>query len=303
MSLKSEIVLNNIKKSYHKTMAVSDVSLNLEKNEIYGLIGPDGAGKTTLIRIVCTLLKPDSGTVQIKEMQPQKELKKIRSILGYMPQKFSLYQDLTVEQNLLFYANLFNVDKKSMNAKIEEMYQFSGLKQFASRKAGALSGGMKQKLALSCNLIHLPQVLILDEPTFGVDPVSRLEFWEMLFRIKASGISILVSTAYMDEAEKCDRISLMHKGQFIATGTPLEIIDTYPYSLFRVTGDTKKLKDYFGDLTNVHHQSLFGHNLHVSFISSPDEEELKRIISNCSAIESMEEIRPSIEDVFLEKMG
>jgi len=295
------IIVEEATKTYNSVTAVDKVNLSLLENEIYGLIGPDGAGKTSLIRMICTLLKPDSGKITVKGLVTDKDYRKIRSKLGYMPQKFSLYQDLSVEQNLNFFASLFRIEKVQKERKIEELYNFSGLKPFCKRKAGALSGGMKQKLALSCNLVHQPEILILDEPTFGVDPVSRIEFWEMLFKIKENGVPILVTTAYMDEAEKCDRISFMHKGIITATGTPDEIISNYPYFIYRVSGNQQFLKQFFKNQKNLHQIRLFGHELHVSFPEELSQETIGLWKSQChDQLTEISGITPSIEDVFLE---
>ena len=201
---------NNLNKSYGTVQALTDLSLEVEKGEIYGIIGPDGAGKTTLFRILTTLLLADSGTATVDGLDVVKDYKHIRQIIGYMPGKFSLYQDLTVEENLTFFATVFHTTIEENYHLIEDIYK--QIEPFKDRRAGKLSGGMKQKLALSCALIHKPTVLFLDEPTTGVDPVSRKEFWEMLMKLKTEGITIIVSTPYMDEATLCDRIALIQDG-------------------------------------------------------------------------------------------
>ncbi|MEZ4763313.1 MAG: ABC transporter ATP-binding protein [Calditrichia bacterium] len=210
----SAIEITNFSKSFGETRAVKNVSLSVKPGELFGLIGPDGAGKTTLMRAICTLLLPDDGQIQVRGMNTREAIADIRAILGYMPQRFSLYQDLSVEQNLRFFADLFNVPAEERAARMKRLYQFSRLGNFNKRLAGQLSGGMKQKLALSCALIHTPEILVLDEPTFGVDPVSRKEFWEILHEIRKEGTTILVSTAYMDEADQCERVALMFNGEF-----------------------------------------------------------------------------------------
>ena len=223
---------HKINKSYGTTQALTNLSLEVEKGEIYGIIGPDGAGKTTLFRILTTLLLADSGTATINGLDVVKDYKQIRQVIGYMPGRFSLYQDLTVEENLHFFATVFHTTIEENYHLIEDIYK--QIEPFKTRRAAKLSGGMKQKLALSCALIHKPALLFLDEPTTGVDPVSRKEFWEMLMKLKAEGITIIVSTPYMDEATRCDRIALILDGQFLKVDTPKNIIADYPYTLWSV---------------------------------------------------------------------
>lgn len=232
----SDVVLKNITKTYGKgsVKAVIDVSFSVEKGEIFGLIGPDGAGKTTIFRLLTTLLKPDAGEAFVNGLDVVKDYKKIRTRVGYMPGRFSLYQDLTVEENLNFFATVFNTTIKENYHLVKDIY--GHIEPFKNRKAGALSGGMKQKLALSCALIHKPTVLFLDEPTTGVDPVSRKEFWEMLKNLKTQGITILVSTPYMDEATLCDRIALIAGGKILKIDSPQKIVSDFGKILWSVKG-------------------------------------------------------------------
>ena len=220
------ISVKNISKSFKTVNAVDDVSFEVKEGELFGLIGPDGAGKTTIFRILTTLLFADKGTATVAGFDVVDDYKEIRNHVGYMPGKFSLYQDLTVEENLDFFATIFGTTIEENYELIKDIYV--QIEPFKNRRAGALSGGMKQKLALSCALIHKPKVLFLDEPTTGVDPVSRKEFWEMLKRLQQKGITILVSTPYMDEAELCDRIALIQDGKILQIDTPQEIIKHYP---------------------------------------------------------------------------
>ncbi|MCL2289651.1 MAG: ABC transporter ATP-binding protein [Bacteroidetes bacterium] len=233
-----------IKPKLQGVQALKNINFEVNKGEIFGIIGPDGAGKTTLFRILTTLILPDNvrvenfrpiPTIKIENYDVITDFQKIRDIAGYMPGKFSLYMDLTVEENLNFFATLFNTTIEENYHLIKEIYQ--QIEPFKDRKAGALSGGMKQKLALSCALIHKPKILFLDEPTTGVDPVSRKEFWEMLRRLKEQEITILVSTPYMDEASLCDRIALINKGEFISIDTPQNIIANFTEPLYSVEGD------------------------------------------------------------------
>jgi ABC-2 type transport system ATP-binding protein len=298
----SAIEIKEFVKTYQSVEAVKGISLEVGKGELFGLIGPDGAGKTTLMRSICTLLRPTSGQILVNNMSTLTRISDIRRILGYMPQRFSLYQDLTVEQNLNFFADLFQVPREEMLKRREELYHFSKLEPFKHRKAGALSGGMKQKLALSCALIHTPGILILDEPTFGVDPVSRQEFWQILNGIKKQGTTILVSTAYMDEAERCDQIALMHQGKLITQGTPAEIKKQFPHPLYRIGGkDLRQLRDYFSGQKEVHKTQLFGDAIHVSFREKPTEEKWKSWQQDSSGnLTEWWEQLPSMEDVFME---
>ena len=224
------ISIKNISKSYGKTEALKNISLEIKPNELFGLIGPDGAGKTTLIRILTTLLLPDSGEAKMDNNDIEKDFKKIRQIVGYMPGQFSLYQDLSVEENLNFFATVFGTTVEENYDLIRDIYY--QIEPFKTRRAGKLSGGMKQKLALSCALIHKPKILILDEPTTGVDAVSRKEFWEMLKKLQQKNITILVSTPYMDEAVLCDRVALIQNGEILNTDTPSGIIGIGGLMLF-----------------------------------------------------------------------
>ena len=231
----ASVIIENISKSYNGHKALDGVSLTVEKGSLFGFIGPDGAGKTTLFRILTTLLLPDEGYATVEGFDAVKEFKKIRKIIGYMPGRFSLYQDLSVEENLKFFASIFKTTIQENYSLIKDIYQ--QIEPFKNRPAGKLSGGMKQKLALSCALIHKPVVLFLDEPTTGVDAVSRKEFWEMLRHLKEEGITILVSTPYMDEASRCDRIALVQEGKILGIDTPQGIVNAYKDALYAIKSD------------------------------------------------------------------
>ena len=300
----SDIVVENFVKIYDVTPAVDRISLRIENGELFGLIGPDGAGKTTLIRSISTLLFPTEGKVYVRGMDITSHIAQIRSMIGYMPQRFSLYQDLTVEQNLLFFAELFQVPQDERLKRLNQLYQFSRLTAFKKRRAGALSGGMKQKLALSCALIHTPQILILDEPTFGVDPVSRQEFWHILKQIKQEGTTILVSTAYMDEATLCDRVALMFNGKIQAIDTPQHLQKSYPYPLYKLTArDLRALAQQFQRIDVVHTIQLFGDSLHVAFQKNPSANDWQKWKQSALGnFLEWEKQKPSIEDIFLDLM-
>lgn len=255
---------HNLTKIYgkDKVTAVNGVSFTVSKGEIFGLIGPDGAGKTSIFRMLTTLLLPEYGTATVGGLDIQRDYKQIRKQIGYMPGRFSLYTDLTVEENLNFFATVFGTTVKGNYDLIKDIY--IQIEPFKKRKAGKLSGGMKQKLALCCALIHKPDVLFLDEPTTGVDPVSRKEFWEMLKRLKTQGITILVSTPYMDEAVLCDRIALMQKGTILSINTPQAIINKFPDRLFAVkAGNMYDLLRTLQRNTNISGSYSFGEYVHV----------------------------------------
>ncbi len=229
------ISVKNISKSFKDVTAVNDVSFEVKEGELFGLIGPDGAGKTTIFRILTTLLFADKGTATVANFDVIEDYKEIRNNVGYMPGRFSLYQDLTVEENLTFFATIFGTTIEENYDLIKDIY--IQIEPFKKRRAGQLSGGMKQKLALSCALIHKPKVLFLDEPTTGVDPVSRKEFWEMLKRLQKKGITILVSTPYMDEAALCDRIALIQDGKILQIDDPKEIVKHFPTTIYDIKAD------------------------------------------------------------------
>lgn len=293
------ITVNNLHKTYGKVTALNNLSFSVNDGEIFGVIGPDGAGKTTLFRILASLLLPDSGSAEMNGLDVIKDFKKIRNIIGYMPGRFSLYQDLSVEENLKFFATIFNTTIEENYHLIKDIYQ--QIEPFKKRRAGALSGGMKQKLALSCALIHKPEVLILDEPTTGVDPVSRKEFWDMLKRLKSEGITILVSTAYMDEAGLCDRIALMREGEFIATDTPQNIINSYKETLWAV--QTENMSASLQELRNhpkVKTCFAFGNQHHVTVQPDLSINDLQHYLKEkgYSSIE-ITATEPTVEDCFM----
>jgi ABC-type multidrug transport system ATPase subunit len=257
------ILVENVSKSYGALTALRDVSLEVQPGELFGVVGPDGAGKTTLFRILATLLLPGSGRATVDGLDVVADYKALRRRLGYMPGRFSLYQDLTVRENLEFFASVFGATIEANYELIRDVYV--QLEPFRDRRAGALSGGMKQKLALCCALIHEPAVLLLDEPGTGVDPVSRVEFWEMLDRLRRRGITMLVSTPYMDEAGRCDRIALIDRGQILALDTPAAVRSRYPRPLFAVrSAEMSRLIRELRALDAAESCFAFGEYLHLS---------------------------------------
>ena len=299
------IIVQNLTKTYgkakNKVLAVDDVSFEVNPGEIFGLIGPDGAGKTSIFRMLTTVLLSDAGSASIESLDMVKDYKEIRKILGYMPGRFSLYQDLTIEENLEFFASVFNTTIAENYDLIKDIY--IQIEPFKDRRARKLSGGMKQKLALCCALIHKPKVLFLDEPTTGVDPVSRKEFWEMLQRLKLQGITMVVATPYMDEAALCDRIALIQNGKILSIETPENISNAYPDLLFEVkagrTANVLRALENFDQKKNVY---AYGEFVHLTM----DEKETfnPSVIEKYLQKEGFEnvEINPikaSIEDSFI----
>lgn len=295
------ILINNISKSYGKILALDNISIEVDQGELYGLIGPDGAGKTTLFRILTTLLVPDKGSAMVAGLNVVTDFKTIRKQVGYMPGRFSLYQDLTVEENLNFFATIFGSTISENYDLIKDIY--IQIEPFKHRRAGKLSGGMKQKLALSCALIHKPKVLFLDEPTTGVDPVSRKEFWEMLKRLQEKGITILVSTPYMDEAALCDRIALIQDGKILEIDTPKAIVEQYPKPIFNVGAHNtylliEKLNAY------VHSHSVFPFGEYIHYTDQRDgfdPSELEHYLTQEGLKDiHIERTAATIEDTFME---
>ena len=296
----SAIIVENISKSFGKIKALDSVSFQVNRGELFGLIGPDGAGKTTLFRLLTTLLYPDEGKVTVDGYDSVQDYLKIRQHVGYMPGRFSLYQDLTVEENLKFFAALFGVEVEESYDLVAPIYR--QIEPFKNRRAGKLSGGMKQKLALSCALIHRPSVLFLDEPTTGVDAVSRTEFWDMLADLKAKGITILVSTPYMDEASRCDRIALCNDGRILSVDTPTEIVQGFDAPLYAVSArNMYQLLQQIRQCPGVLRSYPFGESHHVVVNECLDVETLKSELSRLEDFR-ISRISPTIEDMFIKLM-
>jgi ABC-2 type transport system ATP-binding protein len=293
---------SEIYKSFGPAKALNDISFTVDESEIFGFIGPDGAGKTTLFRIITTLLLPDKGNMKVFGKDTVKGYRDLRKNIGYMPGRFSLYQDLTVEENLNFYATVFGTTVSENYDLISDIY--SHIEPFRKRLAGQLSGGMKQKLALSCALIHKPGLLVLDEPTTGVDAVSRSEFWEMLSKLRKHKITIVVSTPYMDEAMRCDRVALIQEGRILAVDTPVKIRDGFTGSLFAVkaAGKYKLLKALrkYPDTVTAY---PFGDSVHVTFANDKIDSSFYSFLENEGINDAViSETSAGIEDRFLELM-
>lgn len=297
------IHIDNVYKSYGNVEALHRITFDVGEQELFGIIGPDGAGKTSLFRIIATLLKPDSGLATVLGLDSVRDYKQIRPLLGYMPGRFSLYQDLTVEENLHFFATVFGTTLQENYEMIAPIYH--QLEPFNNRLAGNLSGGMKQKLALSCALIHKPKLLLLDEPTTGVDAVSRKEFWEMLHLLKKEGITIVVSTPYMDEAGQCDRIALIQNGKILKIDNPSDIVTSFDRPLIGIKSKNRykllKTLNRYSDAYSVH---PFGEYVHYTDQNiSPDMEELKAFLIQNGVDDAMiKSLEPDIEDVFMALM-
>ena len=295
------ISVQNISKSFKNVSAIQNISFEVKSGELFGLIGPDGAGKTTLFRTLTTLLIPNEGNAIVAGHDIIKNVKEIRNSVGYMPGKFSLYQDLTIAENLAFFATIFGTTIEENYDLIEDIYV--QIEPFKNRRAGALSGGMKQKLALCCALIHKPEVLFLDEPTTGVDPVSRKEFWEMLKRLKQKGITILVSTPYMDEAVLCDRIALIQKGEILKIDTPENIVSSYEKTIYDIK--TNKMHQLIEHLKKFPTQySVFAFGEYVHYIDNNIELDLQKLKIYLEEKQHtniiIQKATTTIEDVFMD---
>ena len=293
------IKIENLKKSYGDILAVNNISLSVEKGEMFGLVGPDGAGKTTTIRILCGLLKADSGSVAVLDSDLNKKKKEIQNQIGYLSQKFSLYGDLSIDENIEFFADIHNV--KDFKKRRDELLAFTRLTPFRDRLAEKLSGGMKQKLALACSLIHKPKIIFLDEPTTGVDPVSRRDFWKILSDLQKDGITILMTTPYLDEAERCNRVAMMNKGEIIAVDKPQNIKSSINKQVIEIiTDDIKKtyslLKEKFGTDAQI-----FGDR--INLVTDNDKsaiDEIKIMLQkNNLTLINYRTITPSLENVFI----
>lgn len=298
----SIIHTQGLRRTFGDVVAVNRLDLDIAEGEIFGLVGPDGAGKTTTMRMLSGILAPTAGRATVAGFDVTREEDRLQDHIGYMSQRFGLYPDLTVNENLAFYADLYGVPARGRREKTERLLGFSHLTPFQHRLAGNLSGGMKQKLGLACALIHTPRVLFLDEPTNGVDPVSRRDFWRILYQLVREGVTIFVSTAYLDEAERCNRLALLHHGRLLAVGTPAELKAMMPGALFEVRAADPRhaaacLRENFSHAT----VGLFGDRVHLSLRDPADAERRTRDLFAAARLEliSFRAIEPSLEDVFI----
>lgn len=293
------IITRGLSKAFGQVQAVDQVDLQVTEGDIMGLVGPDSAGKTTLLRMICGLIKPDAGEVRLAGY-PLQEIEKAKELLGYMPQRFSLYGDLTLLENIQFFAAMYKLDKHTVQQRADEILSLTNLIDFKQRFADDLSGGMKQKLALTCALITRPRLLVLDEPTYGVDPESRKEFWKILYRLNQEGMTVLVSTAYMDEAEQCHRVAFINQGRIKAANTPSGLRHSFGHPILQVRV-TSRDPDLFKDLPGVLDVSFYGYKYQMVVDDIPRAEQAVAayLQTRDLALLSMEEVPPSMEDVFI----
>jgi ABC-2 type transport system ATP-binding protein len=291
----------NLRKTFEDNVAVDNLNLEIQRGELFGLVGPDGAGKTTIMRLLSAILQPTSGDAWIAGHSIHGEEERIKEKIGYMSQRFGLYEDLTVIENINFYADLYGVPHKERPSRYERLLDFSNLTPFKKRLAGNLSGGMKQKLGLSCALVHTPEVLLLDEPTGGVDPVSRRDFWRILYDLLKERVTIFISTAYLDEAERCTRIALIHKGKVLVTDEPSGVKKIIGVPMIEIsTSEARLAGEFIGSIDGVLSVSIYGDKLHVAIQS---KEIAAKIMDQLKvkgfSVEGERQIIPSLEDVFI----
>jgi len=299
------VSLQGLTKRFGDLTAVDGLTLDVASGELFGIVGPDGAGKTTTLRMLAGILRPSDGTAYIQGVDVGADPEKAKPHLAYMAQRFGLYDDLTVQENLDFYADLYRVPRKERPARLERLYKFSRLVEFKDRLAGNLSGGMKQKLSLSCCLIHHPRVLLLDEPTFGVDPISRRELWLILHEMVAEGVTVVVSTSYLDEAERCDRVVLLDQGRALALDRPVTLQASLAGTMVAVRSDKPRAaRDALRGMTQVQSASLFGDAVHTLLAPEATTAGVAELLSRSGlAVLDTDEIEPSLEDVFIHLVG
>ncbi len=299
------IVLDRVSRSYGAVPAVKELSFSIRAGEMFGLIGPDGAGKTTTIRMICGLLHADAGSVRVLGLDPARQPREVTHSVGYLSQRFSLYADLSINENIAFFAEIHGM--RDYHATRQRLLELTQLTPFGNRLAGQLSGGMKQKLALACTLIHQPRVIVLDEPTTGVDPVSRREFWKLLSEFLSQGITILMSTPYLDEAERCSRVALLHQGQLLALDSPGALRQTLPGSLFEVIApDHRRAVSALRQFPGVSNVQTFGERAHVQLAQASGDAvaQLGAHLRNAGIdVTTVRQVPPSLEDVFVTRLG
>lgn len=301
MSSRPVITASSLCRSFGPVTAVNNLDLSISRGELYGLVGPDGAGKTTTMRLLTGILEPTSGEAQVAGYSVRSEAEQIKEKIGYMSQRFGLYEDLTVMENILFYADIYDVARPERQARIDRLLGFSNLTPFVDRLAGKLSGGMKQKLGLACALVHTPEILFLDEPTNGVDPVSRRDFWRILYDLLKEGVTIFLSTSYLDEAERCTRIGLMHKGAIIIEDTPKNVRNSLAMPMMEIWTDrVRAAGEIVRTVPGVSGVSVYGDRLHIGLARKEAAAAvLETLQRECITVQDHREILPSLEDVFI----
>jgi ABC-2 type transport system ATP-binding protein len=296
------IEVRNLSKRFGAVQAVSGVSLDCAKGEVFGFVGPDGAGKTTIMRLLAAVMSPNEGSIAIEGVDVVNDPERARAHISYMPQRFGLYEDLTVAENIEFFAELFGVSRADRDQRSERLLEASGMTPFRKRRAGQLSGGMKQKLGLTCALVHAPKVLLLDEPTAGVDPVSRRDFWRILYGLRSEGVAIVVATSYLDEAERCTRLGLLRQGRMLYCDAPAALKTLMPGQILAIASrDARRVRDAVADLDGVKGAILMGDSVHAVVDDAARRTgELEAAIRKAGApYVEIERIAPSIEDLFV----
>ena len=298
----SAVVVQEVCKRFDLIAAVDRVTFSVKRGEIFGLVGPDGAGKTTTMRMLASVMRPDSGSILIDGVDVIADPEQTKRHVSYMPQRFGLYDDLTVDENIRFYADLFEIPRKEWRERAQRLLAASGMTPFGKRLAGQLSGGMKQKLGLTCALVHAPKVLLLDEPTTGVDPVSRREFWQILYSLRAEGVAMVISTAYLDEAERCDRLALLHQGRIMYCDTPRRLKQGMPGAIIRIgSNDPRRMQAMLQTREGVQGTLLVGDGVHIHVDDAALRvPQLRHAITDAGLqAGSIEQVEPSIEDLFV----
>jgi ABC-2 type transport system ATP-binding protein len=306
MTVSNVISVSELTKRFGEIVAVEQLSFACARGEIFGFVGPDGAGKTTIMRLLAGIMLPDSGSICIDGVDVVANPQRVKAHISYMPQRFGLYEDLTVDENIEFFADLFEVDRKSHEERVARLLAASGMTPFRKRLAGQLSGGMKQKLGLTCSLIHAPKVLLLDEPTAGVDPVSRRDFWRILYELRSEGVTIVLSTSYLDEAERCTRLGLLYRGRMLHCGTPNALRKLVPGDLVSIASqEPRKARDSAARVEGVLSVLLVGDGIHVVVDDAARRiPELERALSDSGApFDRLEKASPSMEDLFVSLVG
>jgi len=299
------IEMRRLTRSFGDNVAVDRLTVDVEAGELFGIVGPDGAGKTTTLRMLAGVLRPTEGTAVVAGVDVASDPEHVKPHIAYMSQRFGLYEDLTVRENLDFYADVYRVPKSERPERLERLYAFSRLGEFTDRLAGKLSGGMKQKLSLSCALIHKPDILLLDEPTFGVDPISRRELWLILHEMVAEGITIVVSTSYLDEAERCDRVALLNEGRLLALDTPHALQTSVPGRILSIeANEPRPARDVLRGADFVHSAYLFGDVVHALVDATVTDDDVMAPLQSAGlSVRTYEETAPSLEDVFMALVG